>query len=126
VALSNKSSGIVSDNRVVADAATQSVIKLLANFVTADPTQSIIAGPNGPPAGLASWSLNTGAYTDSRGTVWALAAGGHIITSGIPLPPNASSVSYDVKWVGAGCAGPPIPVPPNCTPSISVTVNWTN
>jgi type II secretory pathway pseudopilin PulG len=135
VALSNKSSGLQADNRAQAATVSQSLLKVLANYVTADPgiQLNIIPGPNCSPAmncsaNQASWSLNG----DSQAPGWALNQGRHNVT-GFPGMPPSGTVYYDVSWSGgAGCLGggqtnngPTIPVPEYCQPNIQVTVNWT-
>ena len=147
VALSNKQSGLMMDNKLAAGSAAQTVVGLLGNYMTADPTQMMVAGPtcvasNGPPPqyqsgpprclpGPNSWSLTSYYYSDSYNGVanspaWALAPGSHTITGNttnnpgglLPLVPSGS-VIYFVSWP-AGCYPPPIPA--TCTPQTTVTV----
>jgi prepilin-type N-terminal cleavage/methylation domain-containing protein len=152
LALSNKSSGLRADSQVLASASTQSVAKLLANYVTADWTQKLIPGPNSlntdgvscPPT-CATWYLNSAQLTDSRGNVWALAPGSHTITGNgtneglLPrLSGYTGSVTYCVQWnLPAGsctqctnntnCSAGTCtaPLAETCQPSITVRADWT-
>jgi|GEM_PF-3972574 len=135
VALSNKHGGLMLDSKLAAGNAAQTVVKMLGNYVTADPTQTFVAGPTcvpgpNPPCtpGPASWSVTGYYYTDSQGSAWALWPGSHTITGSannpgglLPTMPNGS-VTYFVAWP-AGCSMS-FPLPPSCTPSMNVTVNW--
>ena len=143
VALSNKVASSKIDHSLVAVQASRSLQEKLSAYVTSDPTNTIIAGPAGGGAGLASWSLNRAGYSDSQGTVWALAGGSHVVT-GPGLPPAAivnaglksgeatcpggasgpACVEYFVYWPCAGGGTPAFPVPNNCQPVINVSVFW--
>jgi prepilin-type N-terminal cleavage/methylation domain-containing protein len=133
VALSNKQTNARSDRRLVAAQAAQSLTLKLADYVTADasntPTTLALA-----PGGL--WSLPG----DSLGNVYALcgtAAGtAHVLGAASPLVPTQISaapfngtLTYTVTWA-AGCnvACPgflsAIPVV-NCQPKVDVKATWT-
>jgi prepilin-type N-terminal cleavage/methylation domain-containing protein len=139
VALSNRQSGLNLDQRLAGGGAAQAVVGILGNYMTADPTQSMVAGPTclpGPPPacnpGPNSWSLTGNYYSDyyngtAGSTAWALAPGSHTITGNptnnpgglLPSDPTGQ-VIYFVSWTPASCSTPPVAT--TCTPQINVTV----
>ncbi|MCX5793952.1 MAG: prepilin-type N-terminal cleavage/methylation domain-containing protein [Elusimicrobia bacterium] len=139
LALSSKRTGLNSDRRQAANVASQSVVKLLANYVTADPTASI-DGPNAAAngSGAASWRLDGPNYKDSAGAVWALWPGSHTITGNNSNPgglfpllyqaPYNGKVTYWVGWGSCNCTTSSCtpPLAATCQPQINVTVDWTN
>lgn len=97
VALTSKQGGGKSDRKLLASQAAKRVTSLLRNFVTGcdcDATTGACSSASctvqGPTnrSGVASWYLNDPAndVIDSRGDVWALAAGVHTVTGTGVLP----------------------------------------
>lgn len=146
VALSNKRSSQVQDNKHMAQTSVHGFLKVLSAYVTADWTTTAIDGPNSLNAGAAKWNLHSAAITDSRGAVWALMPGSHTITgvAGGADPdgflarlrgaPYNGTLTYCVQWLGCGqctnntsCAAGTCtpPLGPTCQPSISVNMGWT-
>ena len=151
VALTSKRGGMKADSQMIASSSSQSVAKMLANYVTADwlqtaiPVANQIQGPNSANAGMATWYLDGPNYQDDRGAVWALAPGSHTITGKLGgndpdgfLPRLRGTIyngtlTYCVQWIGcadctnnvscaAGTCTPPLGA--TCQPNISVTANW--
>jgi prepilin-type N-terminal cleavage/methylation domain-containing protein len=144
VALSNKRSNLKQDSQAMAQASSQSVLKMLSAYVTADWTQSVVPGPNS--RGTNSWSLDGDDYEDvTRPGAWALAPGSHTIkgkSSGLDpdglLPrlrgdPYKGTLTYCVQWLNCpqctnnascvpGSCTPPLAA--TCQPSITVTADW--
>lgn len=138
VALTAKQSTGKNDRQLLAAQAARQLTSRLKGFVTAcgcNPSSgscaacatSSLTGPNTANAGVATWSINGGGVTDSRGTVYALACGTHILTGSAIIPPNLQDpafgayVQYVVTYPG-GCPGT---VGATSAPQVDVTVNWT-
>jgi hypothetical protein len=121
---------------------------LLASYMTADPTQTAIAGPNSSNVNVAyngqvqpTWYLNGPNYQDTpMGNVWALWPSSHTIKGfgtnpGGLMPllsaaPYNGSVTYFVSWNTAVCpqcngTTCTFPLAAACQPSVNITVNWT-
>jgi len=137
VALSSKRSGMMADSKMIASSSSQSVAKLLANYMTANWTQTVVPGPN--TRGTNTWSLDGLDYTDvGRAGAWALAPGSHIITGKsngtdpeglFPRIRGAygGTLTYDVQWPSCAQCGASSCTPPlgaTCQPNINVTTSW--
>lgn len=153
VALSNKRSSQVQDNKHMAQVSAHGFIKVLSAYVTADWQQSAVAapnqikGPNSLNAGMATWNLHSSAIEDvTQGAVWALMPGSHTIRgfaagsdpegflARLRGPPYNGTLTYCVQWIGCaqcsnntncspGTCTPPLG--PTCQPQISVEAKWT-
>lgn len=139
VALTSKQSSGKNDRRLLASQAARQITSQLRSYVTGcgcNPSTgdcsacntSLLSGPNtANGAGAASWYMNGGGITDSRGNVYALACNNHVLTGAGIIPPNLqdpifnASVSYNVTYPG-GC---PTSVSATSAPKVDVTVNWT-
>lgn len=127
LALSSRQAGGKSERRMEAARITKEVTGLLKNYVTGDPTTTLIAGPNANnPAN--TWSLDdptrvppvTDTCTCGGPNPYALAPGTHTIAGLLPLwfsgPPYNATLKY---YVGSETIdGSP-------APQINVTVDWT-
>ena len=134
VALTSKQGGGKMDRRLIASQAGKQVSGSLRNFVTGcscnattgacSAVSCTIQGPT-PRGGVASWYLNDPAnnVNDSRGDVWALAAGLHTITGTGVLPawflaaPYNANVQYTVDN-SVVVNGRPVP-------QVTLNVVWT-
>jgi len=131
VALSGKSGGQKIDEKLYETQASQAVLQILANYVTADPsiTQALVPGPNktncactnDPPncgCMLSTWYLDTvgGSFADSMGPVWALKQGHHEIRGSIGLVPQLRDAPYNA-YVSYDVTGS------NDQPNVTVTVH---
>lgn len=138
VALTSKQSSGKNDRRLLAAQAARQITSQLRSYVTGcgcNPSTgdcsacstSTLTGPNTANAGVATWYMNGGGISDSRGNVYALACGVHVLTGGGIIPPNLqnpvfnTSVSYTVTYPG-GC---PATVTTASSPQVDVNVNWT-
>ena len=140
VALSSRQSGGKSDRKLLAAQASKTLSMVLRSYVTGEPANTVIAGPNaarnllpGPPFAPEMWHVHTpGVQTDSQGDVYALAPypnqgslvhrldcllpndSGCFLPKLLRDPPYNGTIQYTVTVPAA-----------NAAPQVSVDVNWT-
>lgn len=120
VALTVKTGGSKGERKIKAAAGARQIAAALKNYVTGDPTNTMILGP-GQGAGAASWSMDTGTINDlSCAGCYALTAGTHTLTGVLPQsfedPPFNARVIYFVSETDT-VGGRPVP-------SVSITTTW--
>ena len=127
VALTAKQSGGKAERRLMATQVNRQMTGMLRNFVTADNSASSLPGPN---AGVNRWSMDNAAATPpindtSCLNCYALDPGSHTVTGILPSwfagPPFNATLEYYVA--GTVAANPPLTA--TTSPSVNVTVNWT-
>ncbi|MDE2143607.1 MAG: prepilin-type N-terminal cleavage/methylation domain-containing protein [Elusimicrobia bacterium] len=135
VALSTKRATGKSDRHLIAAQAARQITSQLKSYVTGcgcstaangtcsstNNDCSFMTGPNTCRSGVATWYIGCPTATptpivDSRGDVYALSAGLHVVTGLLPAwfeaAPYNATVQYTVTIVGT-------------TPQVVVNVNWT-
>lgn len=126
IALSSRQSGGKSQRRAEAARITRELTGLLKNYVTGDPTTSLISGPNANNP-VNSWSLDDETKmppvfdncTCGGPNVYALAPGTHTITGLLPGWLAAAPYNATLKYyVGSEV------IDDSSAPQINVTVDW--
>lgn len=137
VALSTKRATGKSDRHLIAAQATRQITSQLKAYVTGcgcstatngtcsnlNNDCTLMTGPNTCRSGAATWYIgcpsSTPPIVDSRGDVYALSAGLHVVTGLLPAwfeaAPYNASVQYTVTILGTT---PPVP-------QVDVNVTWT-
>lgn len=129
VALTVKTGGSKGERKIKAAAGARQIAAQLKNFVTGDPSNTVIPGPGG---GSNSWSMTGNGITDActcpscTANCYALAAGSHSLTGVLPATfeaaPYNAKVMYFVSTtdtISDGTNTRPIP-------SVSITTTWTD
>jgi len=122
VALTVKTGGTKGERKIKAAAGARQIAAVLKNYVTGDPTSTLILGP-GTGAGAASWSMDSGGVNDlSCVNCYALTAGSHTLTGVLPASFEAAPFNARVIYfvsVTDTVNGRPVP-------SVSITTTWTD
>lgn len=132
VALTVKTGGSKGERKVKAAAGARQISAILKNFVTGDPTNTTIPGPNA--SGTNKWSLDGMPGAGVAVTIddtsctncYALTAGSHTLTGVLPAtfeaaPFNARVIYFvtNTDTITDGVNTRPIP-------SVSITTTWTD
>lgn len=128
LALTSMQSGNKIDRKVFANQAERHLSEQLRQYVTADSTTNLIAGPNGG-TGATAWYMQGSAspqgggvtVIDSLGAVYALASGTHNLHNYLPQWFEAAPYNATAQYVVTPQAGLGNGTPVN----INVTVIWT-
>jgi len=126
VALTTKMGGGKGERRMAAAQVTQSTLKALGNYMTADySTSTASSAPGG------SWIITGDSIQPPCASNWALCQGSHTVSGLVPAalaaPAFGAQVIYFVDWCCAGVCNQPTParpVPANCQPHTTVNVSW--
>ena len=125
VALTVKTGGNKGERKIKAAAGARQVAAVLKNFVTGDPTNTMIPGPG---VGSNKWSMDGGAVDDtSCSNCYALTSGSHTLTGILPATFEAAPFNARVIYF-VDPAGDTITDGVNTRPipSVSITTTWTD
>lgn len=127
VALTAKTSGGKAERRLAATQVNRQMTGMLRNFVSADNTATSLPGPN---TGTNRWSMDNASVVppidDTSCTdCYALDPGSHTVTGILPSWFAAQPYNATLVYFVGGTTGLSQPMSDTASPSVNVTVDWT-